>query len=153
MADTPITIVQQLLGDPTNPEVVARLVHPDAVYVSLNFDNPDLKKILPWAGTSSGHRGVIETFEGVGAYWTKDAFEVTDMFGADDKVAVFGSFTYTSNTLGKSITSPFSVLAKVRDGKVAYFQFMEDTFGTASTFRSSGTSTYRSDPAGGEVEV
>jgi hypothetical protein len=27
---------------------------PDVTYVSLNYDNPDLKKIMPWAGTSRG---------------------------------------------------------------------------------------------------
>ncbi len=32
-------------------------------------------------------------------------------------------------------------------------QFMEDTFGTASTFRSGGAATYRSDPDGGEVAL
>lgn len=35
--------------------------------------------------------------------------------------------------LGKAITSPFAILAKVRGGRVAYMQFMEDTYGTAST--------------------
>ncbi|WP_207793476.1 hypothetical protein [Pseudomonas lopnurensis] len=31
-----------------------RLVTPDATYVSLNFENPKLKKILPWTGTYKG---------------------------------------------------------------------------------------------------
>ena len=66
---------------------------------------------------------------------------------------MFGRFTYRSNTVGRSVTSPFAILAKVRDGKVVYMQFMEDTFGTASTFRTGGTATYRADPEGGEVEA
>ena len=32
-------------------------------------------------------------------------------------------------------------------------QFMEDTFGTAATFHAGGAWKFRSDPAGGEVEV
>lgn len=154
MTSTPLQVVQALLKDPTNPEVVNPLVKEDATYVALNPDNPELKRILPWTGTSRrGPRGVIDTFLGVGAYWTKDAFEVQETFESGENVAMFGSFTYTSNTLGKSITSPFSILAKVQDGKVAYFQFMEDTFGTTSTFRSGGTAIFRSDPEGGEVFV
>ncbi len=43
MSSTPVKIVQALLKDPTNPEVVNQLVSPDAVYVSLNYDDPDLK--------------------------------------------------------------------------------------------------------------
>ncbi len=66
---------------------------------------------------------------------------------------MFGRFTYRSTTVGRAVTSPFSILAKVQAGKVTYMQFMEDTFGTASTFRTGGTATYRADPDGGEVEA
>jgi hypothetical protein len=41
----------------------------------------------------------------------------------------------------------------VRDGKITYMQFMEDTFCTASSFRSGGTWKFQSDPHGGEVEI
>ncbi|MEH2445633.1 MAG: hypothetical protein V7K18_07590 [Nostoc sp.] len=58
MFSTPVEIVQALLKDPTNPEVVNRLVSPDAIYVSLNYDNPDLKKLIPWADT---HRNQVKT--------------------------------------------------------------------------------------------
>jgi hypothetical protein len=54
-------------------------------------------------------------------------------------LAMFGSFTYKTRTLGKEITSPFALLAKVTGDKISYIQFLEDTFGTASTFRAAGT--------------
>ena len=66
---------------------------------------------------------------------------------------MFGRFTYRSVTLGKAVTSPFAILAKVKDGQITFMQFMEDTFGTAATFRSGGVVTYRSDPDGGEMEL
>lgn len=153
MTISPTDVVQAILDDPTNSDVVGRYVDADATYVSLNYENSDLKKILPWAGTSKGPQAVVDTFLGVGAYWTKEDFQVQSMFGAGENVAVFGSFTYRSNTLGKSITSPFSIFAKVNDGKVSYMQFMEDTFGTTSTFRNGGVSTFRSNPDGSEVEI
>ena len=53
----------------------------------------------------------------------------------DDKVAVFGRFTYTSTKLRKTVTTPFAIFCKVHDGKVAYMQFMEDTFATSASFR------------------
>lgn len=37
-----------------DPDVVNRVVAPDATYVSLNTENPELNKIMPWAGTSHG---------------------------------------------------------------------------------------------------
>ncbi len=153
MAKSPIEVVQAILADPTNPDVVNALVAADATYVSLNYDNPELKTIMPWAGTQQGPGAIISTYARVARYWQNEAFEVRDIFESGGKVAVFGSFTYRSTTLGKAITSPFSILAKVSGGKVTYMQFMEDTFGTAATFRSGGVAMFRSDPEGGEVSV
>ena len=153
MAMAAVEIVRTLLNDPTNPEVVHRLVAPDATYVSLNFDNPELQQIMPWTGTRTGPEAVLDTYTRVSRFWNSEAFDVGELFGEGENVAVFGRFTYRSATLGKAITSPFAILAKVNDGRITFMQFMEDTFGTASTFRSGGASTYRSDPDGGEVTL
>ena len=129
------------------------LVAPDATYVSLNYENAELKKIMPWAGTSKGPEAVLSTYTTVAERWESQAFDIETIFGAEENVAVFGRFTYESRTLGKAITSPFSIFAKVENGQVTYMQLMEDTFGTASTFRSGGNWKFQSDPAGGEIEV
>lgn len=133
--------------------LVRALVAPDATYVSLNHDNPELKRIMPWAGTQTGPDAVSGTYGRVGRYWKSEAFEVEDTFEGENRAAVFGRFTYRSTTLGRAVTSPFAILAHVRDGQVTFMQFMEDTFGTAQTFRSGGTATFRADPDGGEVSV
>ncbi len=153
MPKSPIEVVQAVLADPTNPDVVNALIAADATYVSLNYDNPELKKIMPWTGTQTGPQAVIDTYSRVSRYWKNEAFEIGDIFESDGKVAVFGSFSYRSTTLGKAVTSPFSIFVKVSDGKVTYMQFMEDTFGTAATFRSSGATSFRSDPEGSEVTI
>ena len=108
---------------------------------------------MPWAGTQTGPEGLVSTYSWVGRYWKNEGFEIEEFFGSGENVAVFGRFTYRSTTLGRAVTSPFSILAKVQGGKVACMQFMEDTFGTASTFRTGGKATFRADPDGGEVEV
>ena len=153
MAMSPVEVVQAILSDPTNRDSVAALVAPDATYVSLNTDNPALKKIMPWAGTQTGPDAIVNTYSKVQRYWTSEAFEIRDIFSSGENVAVFGSFTYRSKTVGRAVTSPFSILAKVRDGRVTYMQFMEDTFGTAATFRTGGTATFHSDPDGAEVTL
>lgn len=153
MTVSPIDIIKAILDNPTDLASVKELVAPDVTYVSLNYDNPELKTLMPWAGTQKGPEAIVSTYSRVARYWKNEGFEIRDIFGSGENVAVFGSFTYRSTTLGKAVTSPFSILAKVHDGRVTYMQFMEDTFGTASTFRSGGTATYRADPKGGEVEV
>ena len=47
MAGSAVDTMTELLQNLGNPEVVQRLVATDAVYVSLNQDNPELKQILP----------------------------------------------------------------------------------------------------------
>lgn len=143
--------IELFLANTTNPAVIEEIVHPDATYISLNFHNPELQRILPWAGTHhEGAKGFINTFSGVHEYWTIQAFEVQDIFSEGEKVAVFGSFTYTSKTLHKSTTSPFAILAKVKNGKIYHFMFMEDTFATVGSFRITPAGTYHSDPKGAE---
>jgi uncharacterized protein len=153
MARTTVDVVRQLLENVRNPDVMRSLVADDATYVSLNYEDVDLKKILPWTGTSTGPQAFIDTFGRVFQYWDIQRFEVKELFGAGENVAVFGTFTFKSKTLGKVATSPFSILAKVKGQKIVYFQFMEDTFATAGTFKVSGAWKVRSDPKGTEFEA
>ena len=152
MPRTPAEVVRAILDNPTDLDAVRELVAPDATYVSLSYDNPDLKRLMPWAGTSQGGAdAVVSTYTRVGRYWANEGFEVEDVIESVDKVALFGRFTYRSTTLGKAVTSPFAILARVSDGRVTYMQFLEDTFGTAATFRAGGQAVFLADPDGGEV--
>ena len=45
--NTALELVQTLLSNPTNIEHVSGLTTEDVTYVSLNFDNPELHKVLP----------------------------------------------------------------------------------------------------------
>lgn len=153
MTGEPKEIVRRLLDSIQNPDVVRALCAPDVTYVSLNYSNPDLHKIMPWCGTGRGVNAISKTFRDVAHYWSVDSFIPEVIFGEEGNVAVFGRFTYTSTKLRKKITTPFSIFCKVSNGKVIYMQFMEDTFCTASSFRSGGTWKFQSDPDGGEVEI
>jgi uncharacterized protein len=149
----PIDVVRAILAAPTDLDVVGRLVAEDATYVSLNYDNPDLKKLMPWCGTGHGPKGIVDTFTKVGRFWRVESFEFLDVFGSGQSVAVFGRFTYTSTKIGRTVTTPFAILAKVKDGRLTFMQFMEDTFATAMSFRTRGVWHFESDPDGGEVTV
>src|SRR6476646_6877193 len=144
--------LQELLRNTTNLPVLERLMTPDAVYVSLNFDNPELKRIMPWTGTHRGPQALAEVFAAIQRYWKTLDFKVTDAIEQGSRVALFGSFTYKSNATGKEVTSPFSLLARFDGEKVAFVQFLEDSFGTAGSFKTGGATRFHSDPSGQEVE-
>src|SRR5215470_20200402 len=120
-------IVQALLEGIHDPNVVKELCTADVTYVSLNYNNPDLHKVMPWCGTGHGVDAIIKTFHDVAEFWIVDSFTPEDIFGEHDKVAVFGRFSYTSAKLRKTVTTPFAILFRLMDGKVKYMQFMEDT--------------------------
>jgi ketosteroid isomerase-like protein len=146
MSASPIEVVGQWLKNLTDPDAINRIVAPDATYISLNTENAELNKIMPWAGTSFGPQAFLKNLSGMFSRWDTEAFNVTTMFAADENVAVFGNFRYKSKSLGKVVASPFAILVKVVDGKVTYLQFLEDTYATASSFRKDGSWTIQTEP-------
>ena len=133
MTTSPTQVLQALISNPRDLTNVKSVTTPDVTYVSLNEDNPELKRYLPWTGTHKGPEAIVRTFEGIERAWETKAFEVRAVMVQDDKVAMFGSFTYRGRQSGQEITSLFSFLAKLRDGRIHYIQFLEDTFGTSGT--------------------
>jgi ketosteroid isomerase-like protein len=133
MTPTPVQVIQTLLANPRDLAVVKSVTTTDVTYVSLSEGNPELKRYLPWTGTNRGPESIVRAFEGIGQAWETKAFEVREVVEQGDKVAMFGAFTYRGRESGEEITSLFSLLAKVREGKIHYIQFLEDTFGTSGT--------------------
>ena len=146
-------VLEQILQNTSNLKVLRQLMTPDATYVSLSFDDPELKKVMPWTGTHKGPQALPDVFGAMQRFWKTLDFKVTDTIEQGSRVALFGSFTYKSNATGKEITSPFGFLARFEGDKVAYIQFLEDSYGTAGSFKTGGSTRFHSDPSGKEVEV
>ncbi|RWY47367.1 nuclear transport factor 2 family protein [Mucilaginibacter gilvus] len=143
---TPIETIKKFLDNTTNPDVIRTLVATDATYISLNYSNPDLEKIMPWCGTKKGVESFVKNFEMVWQCWTANLFDPTEVFGSGENVAVFGTFNYTSNVLKQTVNTPFSIFAKVKEGKIYHFQFMEDTLATSASFRIGGAGKFQTFP-------
>ena len=150
---SPIQVVGEWLQNLMDPDVVERIVAPDATYVSLNNENPELNEIMPWAGTSHGPQAFLDNLTTMFSRWENQGFNVSAMFASDENVAVFGDLRYRSNSLGKVVTSPFSILIKVVEGKVTHLQFLEDSYATASSFRKDGSWTVQTEPDAEPFEV
>jgi ketosteroid isomerase-like protein len=146
-------VLVAILQKPTDLAYVRSLVTDDVTYVSLNYDNPDLRSIMPWCGMHehAGPESIVKTFIDVARYWEVLSFEPEAVFGSGEFAAMFGRFTYRSTVMGKAVTTPFAVFAKVKDGRCYYLQFMEDTLATSASFRSGGKWIFRGDPDGKEI--
>lgn len=128
-----------------------RYLTPDIEYISLNRDNPELGQILPWAGSHKGIDAFRECAEKIVASWDILSFEFERVMGEGDDVAAFGRFAYETKVLKQRTQSPFAIWAKVRDGKICFFQFLEDTYSTSASFRRRGAWSVRT--VNGELEV
>ncbi len=153
MTRSALEIVRSILADPKNLEHVRSLVTPDVTYVSLSDDDPDLRRIMPWCGTSHGPEAIVRTFVDVGRYWKVVDFRIESELDDGENAAIFGRFTYESVVLSQTVTSPFAMLCKASGGVCHFLQFMEDSFATAKSFRRGGSWTIASDPDGNEIEV
>jgi ketosteroid isomerase-like protein len=153
MSASPIEVVGHWLQNLLDPEVVNSVVAPDATYVSLNTENPELNKIMPWAGTSHGPQAVLDHLGEMFTRWENQAFNVTTIFASGENVAVFGDFRYKSNSLGKVVSSPFSILVKVVNGRVTYLQYLEDSYATTASFRKDGSWTIQTEPGAEPFQV
>jgi ketosteroid isomerase-like protein len=58
---------------------------------------------------------------------------VHDVVEQGDSAAFFGTFTYRGRETGREVSSPFSLFAKLTNGKISYIQFLEDTVATSKT--------------------
>jgi ketosteroid isomerase-like protein len=153
MPSSPIEVVGEWLQNLLDPDVVNRVVAPNAVYVSLNTEAAELNEIMPWAGTSHGPRAFLDNLGEMFRRWENEAFEVTTMFASGENVAVFGNLRYRSTSLGKVVSSPFSILVRVVEGKVTYLQFLEDSYATAASFRKGGSWTVQTEADAESFEV
>jgi len=75
MVGSPVEIVSEWLQNLLDPDVVNRVVAPDATYVSLNTNNRELKKIEPWAGTSKGPQAFLDNLGGMFTRWENEGFQ------------------------------------------------------------------------------
>ena len=146
MYDSPVDVVGHWLQNLLDPDVINSVVALDAIYVSLNTENAELSKIMPWAGTSRGPQAFLTNLRTMFARWENQSFNVSTIFAFGEDVAVFGDFRYKSKSLGKVVSSPFAILSKVIDGKVTYLQYLEDSYATAASFRKDGSWTIQTEP-------
>lgn len=149
----PIEVINNFLANTTNPDIIREIVAADATYVSLNYSNPDLERIMPWCGTKKGVEHFIKNFAMVWECWEALEFNPLDIFSSDERVAVFGSFKYRSKMLNQIVDTPFAIFAKVKDGLIHYFQFMEDTLATSASFRIGGAGKFQNFPGTEPFEV
>jgi ketosteroid isomerase-like protein len=63
-------------------------------------------------------------------------FGPREIVGDEKRAAVFRSFGFRPRPAGREVRNAYSVLLEQRDGKIARYQFLENTFDVALAFRT-----------------
>jgi uncharacterized protein len=141
MSKSAVEVLQAILDNPKDIGNVRSWTSPDVTYVSLNYSNPELKRVMPWCGTAQGgdrqdvrRRRALLDHRGL---------------RAEGRVR-FGRACRDVRQLHLSVGQARQAGV---DRKCVYLQFMEDTLATTESFRKGGAWTIHSDPDGDEISI
>jgi ketosteroid isomerase-like protein len=152
-------IAGEYLDAVTRGEGVAaaeRYFHPDVVYivngppasagaVELPALSGELRSALPWLGIYRGLDEVRAFLTHMHANLDVSALGPREIIGDERRAAVFGWFGLRSRLTGREARIAFSVLVEGQRGKIARYQFLENTFDVSLVFRSGGSWTFQTD--------
>lgn len=90
---------------------------------------------VPTIGTRHGRQQVREWLELFPKHFQPMDFDIQRMFESGDQVVVIGHFTHRILDTGKEFSSDFATICTVRDGKLAAYNFLEDSYGLWDAFQ------------------
>jgi hypothetical protein len=82
---------------------------------------------VPTAGTRHGKAEVAQFFQLVAATWDFTAFEPREYVASGDTVVAIGYYTAIARATGKAMASDWTMVWKIRDGKLAWFREFTDS--------------------------
>lgn len=100
------------------------LIDPDAQFISTN---PNPNPANPLHGTFVGLDGAKQFFAGFGEMLEPGEFKVTAAFGDNEHAALYGTLRHKVRKTGKDFPSDWALICRVKDARVSYYHFYEDT--------------------------
>jgi ketosteroid isomerase-like protein len=128
-----IRIAQELLagiGERRDPAVIAAGFSDD-VLIEIQGD----EGALPWIGRRRGRSAVADFLRGVRTKTEPVRFDITEILASDARAVIVGELATRIKATGKMIESAFAIILTVKDGLIARFQMLEDSFAVSKAAR------------------
>ena len=133
-----------------------RYFHPEILYavngpqsrgraLPLPALSSELHSALPWLGVYRGLDEVRGFLAHMHANLDVTAFGPREIVGDNERAAVFGWFSLRPRGVEREVRIAFSLLVQAREGKIARYQFLENTFDVALAFRAAGSWAMQTD--------
>ncbi|MDI6724460.1 MAG: nuclear transport factor 2 family protein [Methanobacterium sp.] len=114
----------------------------DIEWIVASANHPLTRAAIPWTGKiMKGKEAVKNFFEQLFSEKNFEFIDIkfTDIVGGENNiVAAFGWFKYKSNPTGKVVESDVAIKITLSGGKIAQYQFYENTYAIAESFRLDG---------------
>jgi ketosteroid isomerase-like protein len=98
----------------------------------------DCYAALPWLGVHKGRRAVKEFLAHMHRNLEVTAFGPREVISERDKAAAFGWFRLRALSTGRTAAIAYAIRFELRNGLIARYHFLENTFDVAAAFHSSG---------------
>jgi len=126
-------VAQELLaglGERRDPAVIAGTFSEDVL-----FEVQGDEGALPWIGRRRGRSAVADFVRGVRTKIEPVRFDVTEILASDARAVIVGELATMVKATGKMIESDFVIILTVKDGLIARFQMLEDSFAVSRAAR------------------
>ena len=129
---------------------VDRYFDPDVEYLVNGTRLPDASRqlppisadchtALPWAGLYRGRAELKAFLAHMHRNLKVTAFGPREVIADGDKGAAFGWFRLHALSTGNTIDISYAILFELRNGLIARYHFLENTFDVAGAFRAAGS--------------
>jgi ketosteroid isomerase-like protein len=92
-------------------------------------------QILPWAGSFQGPEQVGKFFTGLDSAVTFQKFEPQEFIAQGDRVVVLGQSEEKLKANGQVVKPNWVMVFKLRNGKIADYQYLDDTAAWVAAIR------------------
>lgn len=141
---------------------VDRLFHPEIEYVingsplpdrdpAMPPISPECIAAMPWLGRYQGKSAVKAFLDHMHRNLDIKAYGERQVISEGIRAAAFGWFRLHSVATGRSSDIAYAIFLEMRDGLIAKYHFIENTFDVANTFRVGGAWVINTDGAPHEV--
>jgi ketosteroid isomerase-like protein len=89
---------------------------------------------IPTAGTRRGRTELAQFFAMVNEVMDSKQFDVNEFIAQDDQVAVVGAYTWEVKATGRTVTSNFTHIVTLSNGKITRFREYTDTAAFVAAF-------------------
>ncbi len=110
---------------------LAEVISPDCKLIAVL---PESQPHLHLYGTFIGPDGAKSFLENLTEAYDTQSFDLIDVFGDETRACAYGKFAHTIKPTGRLFESDWSVVIRVENGKMAFYQFYEDTAALEQAF-------------------